>query len=158
MKHELQPTADETKARLIAQLAGYDRQPFIEQLAEIMFNGPRAEDWRKFARKAPDRWAASLATMAKLAGFTEKTENVHLHSHLHAIMHMSDVDLHARLRELTHALEAPSSDSASSAIVDAQCKDDTVSVQSESSVQGASAQYKDQNKSRQRTGGRRVRS
>jgi hypothetical protein len=104
----LQPTAAEVKERLVAQLSGYDRTPFIEQLAEIMLNGPRAADWRKFAIKHPDRWTQSLATMARVAGFSEKTEALNLHL-MADITGLSDADLSARLREMNEAIAALSS-------------------------------------------------
>jgi hypothetical protein len=70
---------------------------------------PDLESLKEFANKAPDRWAQSVAIMAKNSGYSEKHTVEHNHTLL--IAQLSDADLFARLRELegqlAGSLEAP---------------------------------------------------
>lgn len=83
-------------------LQNYDRGPFRDVLAELLDAMPSPEQLKKFAALHPDRYFTSLSGIAKLAGFSEKTE--HLHHHRLEYDKMSDVELEQRLLEKTRLL------------------------------------------------------
>ena len=90
--------------RLAGQLTSYDRVAFIEQLAvELSSNKPSDAKRKAFNEKHPDRWLQGVAILARLAGFTDRTEslNVSIIADLNAL---SDVELESRLISLTGEL------------------------------------------------------
>jgi hypothetical protein len=94
-------SAEEVRARL----KQYDRMPFIELLAGWLECMPSADAISAFAERAPDKYIASLVQIARVAGFTEKTEtevNVNV-----AISKMSDSQIEDKLREVTGRLGLP---------------------------------------------------
>lgn len=86
------------REEIFADLRRYDRTPFLRILADIMGCPPSLAALKLFADEHPDRWTFAVATLARVGGFTEKTEvvgNVHHHIHL-----MSDAELKQRIAQL----------------------------------------------------------
>ena len=81
-----------------SQLQSYDRSPFIDVLALYLECMPTVEALVDFADANPDKWASAIASIGKLAGFTEKKE-VAVDINLN-IKSMSDSQLEDRLNEL----------------------------------------------------------
>lgn len=92
-------TADDIRA----QLRRYDRGPFMDLLAAWLECAPTPEDIIELAAKKPELWVSALGGLAKMAGFTEKSEV----AHTHVIGRMSDHELAERARELSQRLGIP---------------------------------------------------
>lgn len=60
--------------RIQAQLSRYERAPFQQPLAMALANAPGHKHWRDLAKSDPDKWARSVSTLAKSAGFAEVKE------------------------------------------------------------------------------------
>jgi hypothetical protein len=101
---------------LNAEIQNLSQAPFRKVLAEMLGCKPTIEALQAFANKAPDRWAQSVAIMAKNSGYAAD-KHVHEHSHHLLIGQMSDADLFARLRELETQL-ARSLDSVDQAVIE----------------------------------------
>lgn len=56
------------------KLRHYDRQPFLDLLQHWIDNSPAAEDIEKLAKRSPDKYVSAITQLARIAGFTEKTE------------------------------------------------------------------------------------
>ncbi len=97
-------TESATLKRLTQQFSGYDRSPFIEHLAQACGCLPSPDELRKFARKRPAQFAQYIATFAKLAGFTERTESVNL-TVITSLQSLSDIELEEELRKLNAQLD-----------------------------------------------------
>ena len=87
------------------QLRKYDRTPFLDLMSAWLECSPTAEAVVAFADKWPDRYAASLVSLGKIAGFAERKEltvegeiNVH---------HLSDSQLEDKARQAALALGIP---------------------------------------------------
>ena len=90
---------------LIHQLKQYDRQPFLDLLAEYMKLFPSKEALLRFADAYPDRYMGALAQLARIGGFTDKTESsVNINVNLNK---MSDSQLEDRMREMSSKLGLP---------------------------------------------------
>jgi hypothetical protein len=88
------PTWDANDLNL--RLRQYDRTPFLELLQHWLENSPTLEDIKALAKRSPDRYIAALSSLAKIAGFSEKTEStVNLNMN---IGRMSDSQLADALR------------------------------------------------------------
>jgi predicted ArsR family transcriptional regulator len=90
--------ADDLRTRL----RQYDRTPFLTILQQFIESGPSDEAIERMAEKYPEKWVAALAQIARIGGFTEKTEstvNVNLQ-----IGQMSDSQLEDSLRQEMLAL------------------------------------------------------
>jgi hypothetical protein len=59
---------------------------------------PTETELKKWAAKAPDRWAHAIEIFAKLGGFTEKREVTH--SFIMQMMNMGDAEIQQTLAEL----------------------------------------------------------
>jgi len=55
-------------------LRQYDRAPFIDVLVEWIGCGPGPDAIADFAEKHPDKYVAAVSSLARIAGFSEKTE------------------------------------------------------------------------------------
>lgn len=97
-------TESATLKRLTQQFSGYDRSPFIAHLAEACGCLPSTDELRKFARKRPAQFAQYVATFAKLAGFTDRTESINLNV-MTSLQSMSDIELEDELRKLNAKLD-----------------------------------------------------
>lgn len=88
------PTWDANDLNL--RLRQYDRTPFLELLQHWLENSPTLADITALAKRSPDRYIAALSSLAKIAGFSEKTEStVNLNMN---IGRMSDSQLADALR------------------------------------------------------------
>lgn len=87
------------RQELRRELERYNRQPFLDLLAEFMQCRPDPITIALWAREHPDKWMNAIATCAKAAGFADQLEvnsnNTHLHVH-----ELSDAQLLQRLEEL----------------------------------------------------------
>lgn len=90
------------REQVAATLRSYDRGPFLDLLAVWMECAPDPEAIMDFADAHPDRWANALASIGKLAGFTEKKE-IDIDINLN-IKSLSDSQLEDRLAELKKSL------------------------------------------------------
>lgn len=68
---------------LRGRLRQYDRAPFLDVLHHFMQNAPTDEAVRKLAERSPEKFVAAMTQLARIAGFSEKTEatvdiNVHI--------------------------------------------------------------------------------
>lgn len=105
---------------LRAQLQAYDRRPFQDLLAEWINASPDPERVAEFADKHPDKFISSMSSLARIAGFTEKTETlVDITVNYRAL---SDSQLEDRLAQLQAQLSDPQSGprSIESQVVDAE--------------------------------------
>ena len=66
----------EITERIKEQLARYDRNPFKDVLADALTVAPSKTAWRRFAKKDPGKYSQAIATLAKPAGFAEKSESL----------------------------------------------------------------------------------
>jgi hypothetical protein len=89
---------------LRSEIQQLSKAPFRQILAEMLGCKPDLESLQDFANRQPDRWAQSVAIMAKNAGYEQKHTVEHNHSIL--IAEMSDAQLFAQLREAEQKLEA----------------------------------------------------
>ena len=81
---------------LRTRLRQYDRTPFLTLLQQFIEQGPTDDAIAAMAEKWPDKWVGSLVQLARIAGFTEKTEstvNVNVH-----IADMSDSQLEDEIK------------------------------------------------------------
>ena len=78
------------------------RGPFRELLARFLECGPSEEAITEQAEKHPDRWAQSLAIVARLGGFNEKLEVEGTLTH--KVADMSDLELKIRIEALASQL------------------------------------------------------
>ena len=67
---------DEVTKALEARLMRYDRSPFMGMLADAATVAPSKTAWRKLARRDPEKYVRAVSTLAKTAGFADKTESV----------------------------------------------------------------------------------
>ena len=80
------------------ELQRYSREPFLQTLAYLLGCMPTKEAVQEFADAHPDRWANSISTFSKMAGYHDKLEiehNIHLD-----ITRLGDAELDQRLLEL----------------------------------------------------------
>lgn len=94
-----------TLTDLEVKLRGYDRSPFHELLAMYLECYPDPESIQAFANKYPDRYFTALGHLARVSGYTDKTEtsiNVNVN-----IGQLSDSQLEDRMREMAKQLNLP---------------------------------------------------
>lgn len=85
-----------------AQLQNYDRKPFIDLLTEWISACPDPSTVAAFAEKHPDKYISALSNLARIAGFTEKTEaSVDITVNYRAL---SDSQLEDKLAEMSRYL------------------------------------------------------
>jgi hypothetical protein len=60
--------------QLAAELENLSRGPFRRVLAKLLENAPSDESIAAQATKNPDRWAQTVALIARLGGYNEKLE------------------------------------------------------------------------------------
>ena len=80
------------------ELKRYSMEPFIQTLAYLLGCMPTKEAVQEFANAHPDRWANSISTFSKMAGYHDKLEiehNIHLD-----MTRLGDAELDQRLLEL----------------------------------------------------------
>jgi hypothetical protein len=94
-----------TGAELRTRLRNYDRYPFIELLAGFLECLPDEVAIMTFAKKYPDRYINALSQIARVAGYTDRTEVTH-NMNL-SITQMSDSQIEDKIREMTKTLNLP---------------------------------------------------
>ena len=67
----------EVKAALDKRIGSHDRSIFRNILTDSLVYKPRAKDWRKL-REDPEKHARTVATLAKLNGFADRSESVNV--------------------------------------------------------------------------------
>jgi hypothetical protein len=85
------------------KLSLFDRKPFTELLTLWLAIRPDDKTLQEFAMRSPEKWISAMQIIAKLAGFTEKTESAAGDS-LTDIAQMSDSQLEDKLKELLGTL------------------------------------------------------
>jgi hypothetical protein len=103
LPHHRRPKYTGTELR--KALTAYDRQPFTDLLVEWFEGCPRPEDIRELATKSPEKWVQAMASLSKMAGFSEKTEtDVSITVNYKS---MSDSQIEDRLRSLADRVGLP---------------------------------------------------
>jgi len=98
-KHQFPPY---TRDMMLAEIEQFGRGPFRNALADLLEAKPSVEKLSAFAERFPDRWAQATTIIAKLAGYTEKTEII---GNINILIHqMSDSAL---LQELQKSEKEP---------------------------------------------------
>lgn len=95
-------TADQIRERL----RKYDRTPFLDLLSAWLECAPTAEAITEFADRWPDRYAASLLSIGKIAGFAERRE-LTADLTVRKVEDLSDSQLEDHLRQLAYDLGVP---------------------------------------------------
>jgi hypothetical protein len=96
IKERIGFTGDELRSRL----RQYDRAPFTEVLAKFMECMPSEAALIAFARRSPDKYISALATIQRMAGYTDKTESTLNVNLAVAVSRMSDSQLEDKLRSM----------------------------------------------------------
>ena len=92
--------------QLNAELENLSRGPFRRVLAKILENAPSAEAIGNQAERNPDRWAQTVALIARLSGYNEKLE---VEGSLSLkVQQLSDSELEALLLEHQRTLDIQS--------------------------------------------------
>lgn len=60
--------------RVAAQLRNYDRAPFMDLLNKWIEHSPNEKDLKLLAEQKPHMYINAMASLARMAGFTEKKE------------------------------------------------------------------------------------
>ena len=110
------PSGAANASQLTAQLRRYDRTPFLDVLAQMLEHRPTPEALQRFADRDPGRWAAAVTSLARVAGFSERSEvAVDVTTDL---SRLSDSQLEARLREGFARLRIEAIEAERAALVD----------------------------------------
>lgn len=64
------------REELLKRIQRQDRGPFAEILADAVSAKPTLKAWRQLAKSDPDKYARSIASMAKVSGFADRSESV----------------------------------------------------------------------------------
>lgn len=91
-------------ARIREELDAGSRAPFKSSLAETLMEKPDSPAIKRFANRYPDRWASMVATLARLAGYHDKTEETKTLNIL--ISRMSDQEVLKNIAKLEGELTA----------------------------------------------------
>ena len=84
------------------QIELQQRDPFKDLLTTYLSAQPSREAIKRFATKKPDRWAASVLTLARLAGYSRKDvveSNMLVH-----INRLSDLEIECEFEKLKETL------------------------------------------------------
>lgn len=87
------PTGEEVEA----ELAALSRGPFRRILTDFLGFAPDADSIKRLSANKPEKWAASLAILAQLAGYKRDVIEV---NNIVMIGSMSDYELNKRLAEV----------------------------------------------------------
>lgn len=89
------------------KLRQYDRTPFLDLLSAWLECSPTPEALLDFADRYPDRYASSLLSIGRIAGFAERREISADISGKIQVEHLSDSQLEDKLRELAYEIGIP---------------------------------------------------
>ena len=92
----------QTEAQITEHLQNFRRDPFQNELAKLLNNSPSPGSIQKFSNKSPDRWAQSIAIMAKIAGFHERLE---VDVKFKPLSSLADSELRNMLQDLNKKLD-----------------------------------------------------
>jgi hypothetical protein len=81
-----------SREQLRDSLNQYSREPFGDVLEALLQARPSTEQLLLWARADPAQWANAVKIFSLLNGYTEKTESVSIHKHLH-LHKLSDAEL-----------------------------------------------------------------
>jgi len=91
---------------LLLELQSLNRGAFRHDLIKALMGSPDVADIKAYAARNPDRWAAMVATMARLAGYSERPEDGASLTHPFAsIGKLSDSELLQRLEAIDGKLD-----------------------------------------------------
>ena len=98
-----------TAEQIREKLRRWDRSPFMDLLGAWLECSPTPEALTAFADRFPDRYASSLLSISKIAGFAERKELTADVSGtiIHKIEDMSDSQLEDHLRSLAYQMGIP---------------------------------------------------
>jgi len=112
---------------LLLQIQSLDRAAFRPELIRAMLGAPTVDDIKAYAARNPDRWAAMVATMARLAGYSERPEDGASLTHPFAsIGKLSDSELLQRLEAIDGKLDTLVDRKRPAVTVDAEFREPTV--------------------------------
>lgn len=106
-QHKMRSIREVSAADILPYIQQNLRGPFQEVLALCIGATPTQKRLIEFADEYPDRWAAMMGQLAKLAGYSEKIEHNHQHAHLHAIGQLSDSQLAAMFEQISSSSTDP---------------------------------------------------
>jgi fructose/tagatose bisphosphate aldolase len=89
---------------IMQHISALQRDPFREVLARLLHCEPSIEALQSFADAHPDKWAQSIAVMARGSGFHDNTPTHETNIYMQ-INNMSDVMLEKELGETMRQLE-----------------------------------------------------
>jgi len=81
------------------------RDPFRNELVKVLTASPNKKAIKEFASKYPDRWAQTVAILARLSGFNEQIEvlkDVHIELQIKT---MSDSELEDKIKDLANVVD-----------------------------------------------------
>lgn len=111
-KGTLEPPSDidpidisQSQDTILSFLYSYSREPFQRELAKFLACAPDPVSVLAFAQRNPDRWSKAVQDLARIAGYTEKLEVDHKHTHYHNIQRLSDIQVEQRLAEIESLLK-----------------------------------------------------
>lgn len=98
-----------TAEQIREKLRKWDRSPFMDLVAAWLECAPTPEALVSFADRFPDRYAASLLALSRVAGFADKKEITADVSGtvIHRVEEMSDSQLEDHLRDLAYKMGIP---------------------------------------------------
>jgi hypothetical protein len=96
-----------TGTELRRRLTSFDRAPFTDLLAEWLLLVPSREAVTALAETDPAKFMTALASLAKMSGFSDKTETSIDITHNYRVL--SDSQIEDRLRALAHQAGIPPS-------------------------------------------------
>ena len=109
-------------------LMARSREPFVEELKRILEAGPSDKALRQFAAQHPDRWSQMISTMARLAGYTDKTESLELNFYLD-LRNKSDMEVEQALEVELKRLD--SLQGKDTPLIEVEARSSTVQVEEE---------------------------
>lgn len=89
------------------KLRKYDRTPFMDLLGGWLECAPTPEALVAFADRWPDRYASSLLSISRIAGFAERREVLAELTGKIQVEHLSDSQLEDKLRQLAYEMDIP---------------------------------------------------
>jgi hypothetical protein len=103
-----QSRVDTLPADARRRIESLDRTVFADELIRVMGKRPSEANLQKWANRYPDRWIVALCNLARLNGYTDRSESVALHLHAN-VTAMSDAELEIELSRATALLSLASS-------------------------------------------------
>jgi hypothetical protein len=115
-----------TGTELRKRLTSFDRAPFTDILSEWMMAAPSPEAVEILAETDPAKYIQALASLARIAGYSDKTETSVDITHNYRVL--SDSQIEDRLSSLASQLGLPREKLLGSQVTDLDIIQDTVGV------------------------------